>query len=58
MMQWILAHWGDILVLAVLTLIVGLVIRNMLRDKKKGKCCGCSGCTGCSMAGSCQREKG
>ena len=57
-MQWILAHWGDILVLAVLALIVGLVSRNMLRDKKKGKCCGCSGCTGCSMAGSCQREKG
>ena len=49
--------WGDILVLAVLALIVGLVIRSMIRDKKKGKCCGCHGCTGCSMAGACHQTK-
>ena len=58
MMQWILARWGDILVLAALALIVGLVIRNMLRDKKKGNCCGCSSCKGCSRSSACQREKG
>ena len=44
---------GDIIVIAVLALVVGLVIRGMIRDKKKGKCCGCSSCKGCSMAGSC-----
>ena len=47
--------WGDILVLTVLALIVGLVIRGMIRDKKKGKCC--NGCAGCSMAGSCHQTK-
>ena len=45
--------FGDILVLAVLALIIGLIIRGMLRDKKKGKTCGCSSCTGCNMAGTC-----
>ena len=45
--------FGDILVLAVLALIIGLIIRGMVRDKKKGKACGCGSCTGCSLAGSC-----
>ncbi len=45
--------FGDIVVLAVLALVVGLVVRGMIRDKKKGKSCGCSGCSGCAMAGSC-----
>ena len=48
--------FGDIIVLAVLALVVGLVVRGMIRDKKKGKCGGCSGCSGCSgcaMAGTC-----
>ena len=47
---------GDLIVLAVLTLVVALVVRGIIRDKKKGKCGGCSGCSGCSgcvMAGSC-----
>lgn len=47
---------GDILVLTVLVLIVVLVIRGMVRDRKKGKHCGCGSCKGCSMAGSCQGE--
>ena len=45
--------FGDIIVLAVLALVVGLVVRGMIRDKKKGKCGGCSGCSGCAMAGTC-----
>ena len=48
---------GDILVLAALALIIGLIIRGMLRDKKEGKACGCGSCTGCSMAGSCSSCK-
>lgn len=39
---------GDIIVIAVLTLIVALIIRGMIRDKKQGKCAGCSGCSSCS----------
>ena len=38
---------GDIIVLAVLTAVVVLIIRGMIRDKKAGKCGGCSGCSGC-----------
>ena len=44
---------GDIIVLGVLALVVGLVIARMIRDNKKGKSCGCGSCKGCSMAGSC-----
>ncbi|MGM9589636.1 MAG: FeoB-associated Cys-rich membrane protein [Faecousia sp.] len=46
---------GDLIVIAALALIVGLIIRGMIRDRKKGHCGGCSGCcagkascTGCS----------
>lgn len=45
---------GDIIVITVLILIVALVIRGMIRDKKKGKHCGCGTCKGCAMAGNCQ----
>ena len=45
--------FGDIVVIAVLVLIIGLIVRGMIRDKKKGKCCGCSGCSGCSSKGAC-----
>ncbi len=45
---------GDIIVLAALAVIVALVIRGMVLDKKKGKCCGgCSSCKGCAHAGTC-----
>ena len=45
---------GDILVLAVIGLAVGLIIAGMVRDKKRGKTCGgCSGCSGCAHSGSC-----
>ena len=45
---------GDIIVLGVLAVVVGLIVAGMIRDKKKGKgCSGCSSCKGCSMAGSC-----
>ena len=45
---------GDIIVLGVLALVVGLIVAGMIRDKKKGKTCGgCSGCSGCAAKGSC-----
>ncbi|MGM9661354.1 MAG: FeoB-associated Cys-rich membrane protein [Faecousia sp.] len=40
---------GDLIVLAVLGLVVGMAIGKLHKDKKKGGCCGnCSGCAGCS----------
>ena len=47
--------FGDIVVLAVLALIIGLIIRAMVRNKKEGKTCG--SCTGCAMAGTCSACK-
>ena len=44
---------GDIIVLGVLALAVGLIVAGIIRDKKKGKVSGCGSCKGCSMAGSC-----
>lgn len=39
---------GDIIVLAVLGVVVGLILGQMRRDRKKGHCCGCcEGCAGC-----------
>lgn len=53
MIGWLAAHYGDLIVLAVLGLVVGTVVRNILRKKKQGKRCGCGSCTGCAMAGAC-----
>ena len=50
--------FGDIVVIAVLVLVVGLVVWGMVRDKKAGKSCGCGSCKGCSMAGSCGSQNG
>ena len=41
---------GDMIVIAALVLIIGLIVRGMIRDKKAGKC---SGCTGCPSRGCC-----
>ena len=56
MFEWISENWGTVLVSLVLSVIVGLVIFGMIREKKAGKAsschCGCSGsCSGCP--GSC-----
>ena len=40
--------YGDIIVIAALVLIIALIVRGMIRDKKQGKCCGCSGCSACA----------
>ena len=45
--------FGDIVVIAVLILIIALIVRGMVRDRKQGKCCGCSGCSGCPSKGAC-----
>ncbi len=45
---------GTIIVGAVLAVIVGLVIRGMVLDKKNGRSCGgsCGSCKGCCHNGS------
>ena len=53
-------NWINIVVFAAVILVVGLVIRSMIRDKKAGKsscggncgsCAGCAGCSACQSPG-------
>jgi len=53
MLNWIAENLATILICAFLILIVFLIIRYLLRQKKAGKSsCGC-GCANCAMHGQC-----
>ncbi len=57
MFAWIAENIGTILITAALVLIVALITRKLIKDKKKGKSsCGCN-CAHCAMAGSCHPQK-
>ena len=45
---------GDIIVISVLALVVGLCLWSVFRQKKKGACSGCSGC--CSSCTACKQN--
>jgi len=60
MLTWLAVNWINIVVFAAVILVVGLVIRSMIRDKKAGKsscggncgsCAGCAGCSACQSPG-------
>ncbi len=59
MFAWLSANLINIVLIAVIALVVGLLIRGMIRDKKAGKrscggnCGSCGACSGCSACGSC-----
>lgn len=56
MPAWITENIGTILISAVLLLVVVLIIRKLVKDKKKGKSsCGCN-CAHCAMSGSCHQK--
>lgn len=56
MLAWITENIGTILISAVLLLVVVLIIRKLVKDKKKGKpSCGCN-CAHCAMSGSCHQK--
>lgn len=57
MLNWLSVNFVNIVLIAALVLIVGLLIRGMIRDRKAGKspcggncaaCGACKGCSGCS----------
>lgn len=53
MLNWIAENLATILICAILILIVFLIIRYLLRQKKAGKSsCSC-GCANCAMHGQC-----
>ena len=57
MLAWLSANLINIVLIAVLVLIVGMLIRGMVRDRKAGKrscggnCAACGVCSGCSACG-------
>lgn len=59
MLAWLSANLINIALIAALVLIVGLVLRGMIRDKKAGKsscggnCASCGACSGCSVCAHC-----
>ena len=64
MLNWLSVNLVNIALIAALVLIVGLLIRTMVRDRKAGKspcggnCASCGACKGCSACGSCHAMNG
>ena len=60
MIDWIRANIGSIAVAAVLLVLIALIVRRLILDKKAGRrLCGGScggGCAGCPMHGKCHGE--
>ncbi len=59
MLAWLSANLVNIVLVAVIVLIVALLIRGMIRDRKAGKsacggnCASCGACGGCGSCGQC-----
>ena len=64
MLNWLSANLVNIVLIAALVLIVGLLIHGMIRDRKAGKspcggnCASCGACKGCSACGGCSAMNG
>ena len=57
MLAWLENNWGTLVVLAAVVVIMALIIRSMIMNKKKGKSsCGC-GCADCAMNGACHTSR-
>lgn len=53
MLTWLSANLGTLIVLAVLLIVVGLIVRKMIVDKRSGRStCSCGGSCG-SCGGNC-----
>ena len=60
MLAWLSANLINIVLVTVIVLIVGFLIRGMVRDKMTGKSsCGgnCASCGACSACGKCSTIK-
>lgn len=57
MLQWLSANIGTILICLVLLVIVGLIVRSMIRQKKQGKSSCCCNCAHCAMHGTCHAHQ-
>lgn len=63
MLNWLSANLANIALIAALVLIVGLLIRGMIRDRKAGKspcggnCASCGACHSCASRSRCSEAK-
>ena len=63
MFAWLSANLINIVLVAVLVLIVGLLLGSMIREKKAGKsscggnCASCGACSGCSACARLQKQQ-
>ena len=60
MLTWLSGNLANIVITVVLILVVGLVIRGMIRNKKAGKSscgCNCASCASCGSCGGCMPKK-
>ena len=56
MLAFLAANLGNIVVIAVLALVIVLIIRSLIGNKKQGKSsCGC-GCSNCPSADMCHKQ--
>lgn len=57
-MNWLSANIANILIIAALVAIVGLIVRGMIKNKNRGGACGsCGGCSGCPSAQGCGKAE-
>ncbi len=57
MLAWLSANVGNIIVLAILSAVVFMAVRSLIKQKKSGKGgCGC-GCQSCAMQGRCHQTE-
>ena len=55
MITWLAQNLGTILISIVLILLVGLIIKSMIRDKKMGKSACTGTCASCKMCAACRQ---
>ncbi len=57
MLLWLMQNWINLALIALLVLLVGLLIRGLIRDRRagnsrcSGSCGSCGSCAGCGRAG-------
>jgi len=56
-MKWLAENVGNIVVVIILLIVLGLALFSVIRRKRKGlSSCGCD-CGSCGMSGFCNKEK-
>ena len=63
MLAWLSANLINIVLVLAVALLVFVLVRGLIRDKRVGKspcggnCSGCGGCASCAMGSSCRGEQ-